>query len=62
MDSDEIINMTLGQIACSACGEDVGFTPTGKTPHGNEDTGIAVEATLREKLCFRGSLSNHSRV
>lgn len=47
--------MTLGQIACSACDEDVGYTPTG-----NEDTGIAVEATSREKLYFRGSLNNHS--
>lgn len=51
--------MALGQIAWSACGEDIGYTPTGKISHSNEDTGIAVEATLREKLYFRGSLKNH---
>lgn len=59
VNSDAIINIALGQTACFASGEDVGYTPTGKIPHGNEDTGIAVEGTLREKLSFRGSLNNH---
>lgn len=51
--------MALGQIACSACHEDIGYTPTGKIPHRNDDTGIEVEGTLREKLYFWGSLNNH---
>lgn len=55
--------MVLQQIACSACGEDVGYTSKGKICNGNEDTEMAVEAKLREKLYFRGSLDNlHSRV
>lgn len=62
VNTDAIINTALGQIACSVWGEDVGYTPTGKIPRGNEDTEIAIEATVREKLYFRGSLNNHSRV
>ena len=55
--------MALQQTAYSACSEDVGYTSKGKIHHGNEDTKIAVEAKLREKFFFRGSLDNlHSRV
>lgn len=59
VNTDAIINMALGQTACSACGEDVGYSSTGKILHGNENTRIAVEGTLKEKLYFRGSLNNH---